>query len=80
MKRYQIIEIEWLDSMAASGWQKAADVIPSPLEEISHKTLGYFFAENERSILVVQSRRNDLKYLDGVFEIPKGCIIKIKKL
>ena len=80
MKKYQIVEIEWLDSMAASGWQRTVDIVSSPLEGMAHKTLGYFFTENKRSILVVQSRRNDLEFLDGVFEIPKGCIIKIKKL
>ena len=42
-----------------------------------HRTVGYFLKEDDKSIIVVQSR-NELKAVDAIMEIPKGCIIKKK--
>lgn len=80
MKKFQIIEIQWLDSLSLSGWQKIDGIEPSSLPMMKHRTLGYYLDENKRSIVVFQSCRDDNKYVDGIFEIPKGCILKIKKL
>ncbi|HDY68436.1 hypothetical protein LCGC14_2861820 [marine sediment metagenome] len=83
IKKYQIIEIEWLDSLHTTGWMKEESVQTTPLEKMKHKTLGYFLREDEKSLLVIQSYGNFIEgspMVDGIMEIPKGCILRIKKL
>jgi len=77
MKKYQIIEIEWFDSLHVSGWKEEKDIELTTKEEMLHRTVGYFLKEDDKSIIVVQSR-NELKAVDAIMEIPKGCIIKKK--
>lgn len=80
MKKYQIIEITWLDSLHSSGWRKEKWVPLTTLEDMTHKTIGYFLKENKRSIIVIQSYREFENYVLGIMEIPKGSILEIKKL
>lgn len=81
LKKYQKIEIQWLDSMHTSGWLKENTVKPSK-EKLKHKTIGYFIEEDKLSVLVCQSyqENEEVKHIDSIMEIPKGCIIKIIKL
>ena len=80
MKKYQIIEIEWLDSLHLSGWQKEEQIETSK-EKLHHKTIGYFIIEDKKSIIVCQSYQinEEKKMVDAIMEIPKKCIIKIKR-
>ena len=86
MKKYQIIEITWLDSLHLSGWQKGKNVQLTTLENMTHKTVGYFWAEDKKSIGVIQSfRKSETEEdteedIDAFMEIPKGTILKIKKI
>ena len=85
MKKYQIIEIKWLDSLSTSGWKKES-LVKTSKERMIHKTIGYFITEDPQSILVIQSfnlssgpYKDDI-YVDGIMEIPKKAIIRIRKL
>jgi len=81
MKKYQIIEIKWLDSLHTSGWTKESNVECST-KKLFHKTIGYFLIEDKLSIIVIQSQPEEGKdkFIDGIMEIPKKSIIKIRKL
>ena len=80
MKKYQIIEIEWFDSLHFSGWINEEKVSLSTLEEITHKSIGYFLKENKISILIIQSHQTtESPEVDAIMEIPKIAILKIKK-
>ena len=50
-------------------------------EKAIHKSVGYFLREDEQSILIIQSYQpNAIEIMvDGVMEIPKVAIIKIKR-
>ena len=76
MKKYQIIEITWLDSMHQSGWQKEKFITLSG-KELEHKTIGYFLRQDKRSIIVCQSFQKNCeeKAVDAIMEIPQKIII-----
>lgn len=86
-KKWDRIEIIWLDSYRTHGWL--------PLEEahveedycLDHRTIGYFIGETKRQISVCQSSKKDKHLIsepetqiDAVMSIPKKCIVKIIKL
>lgn len=72
-----IIYIKWLDSGSVDGlvWQFKDD-----WEYKTHEceTVGVFVEENEQEIIVAQSMNKD--QWGRLFAIPKGSIIKTKKL
>jgi hypothetical protein len=76
MKKYKIVEITWLDSLHRAGWLDKEEIEVTSLEGMTHKTIGYFFAEDKKSILVIQSYNTD--QADGIMEIPKKAILKVK--
>ena len=84
MKKYQIIEILWLDSLHTSGWLKEKQVQVTSKERMTHRTVGYFLREDDKSILVIQSwnetDENEERDVDAIMEIPKGAILKIRKM
>jgi len=83
MKRWQIIEIHWIDSMATKGWHFEDDVDDLTLTKfLLHSTVGYFFKKDKHQIVVVQSKSADGEEKCNVGEI--FCIpvrsIKIIKI
>ena len=81
LKKFDRIEIEWVDSLHNSGWIIESKVNLSG-KELLHKTLGYFLKEDKVSVIVFQSFQInvDPKSLDALMEIPKVAIKKIKKI
>lgn len=80
IKKYQIIEIDWYDSMHTSGWTKESDIELTLEQDVLHKTVGYFIKQNKVTLLVVQSRNNKHTYVDAIMEIPLKSIVRIKFL
>jgi len=82
LKKWQIIEIEWLDSCHLFGWTK--DNLDFEQKDLEHNTVGYFLKETEYSISVVQSRKHEVKEkgtsIDALMEIPKVAITKLSVL
>ncbi len=80
IEKWQIIEIDWLDSCSMSGWIK--DNLTYEQKDLEHKTVGYFIKETKYSIAVVQSRKFEVKEegtsIGALMEIPKVAITKIK--
>ena len=82
-KKFDIIEIEWVDSQHTSGWIHESDY-EFGLESIQHKMIGYFLNETKYLVAVVQSyclKEYDGGHnIDSIMEIPKKFINKIKKI
>ena len=76
-----IIEIVWDDATGESCWVTREEV-EWPLMEM--KTLGYYWQENDKAVMVMGSLCEDYKEEGGtcgsLITIPKGMITKIHKL
>ena len=54
---FDVVEVEWLDSVRASGGWTDLEQIPTdaPAEALVHRTAGYLVAEDETSMLLAGS-------------------------
>lgn len=83
-KKWQPIEIFWEDSVHTSKWRFEDDVKELTKDNyMKHKTIGYFFNQNKRSIIVCQSKSDDgeeKNNVDAIMQIPLKAVLRIKKL
>lgn len=83
LKKWQMVEIDWLDSCHLSGWNRENN-IDFARKDLEHKSCGYFLKETDYSLSVIQSRKSDTSVpnisVDALMEIPKVAILKIRKL
>ena len=84
LKKWQKIEVFWIDSMGTGGWR-----FEDELEDLTkdkyllHSTVGYFFRRDKHQIVVVGSKSNDGEDKSNVREIlaiPSVAVKHIKKL
>lgn len=87
IKKYDIIEIKWLDAHHTSGWMCETEIDWKFQEEsFLHLTVGYFIKKTKTMIAVAQSFRElpkkskDEGVIDSLMKIPLKAIIKIKRL
>lgn len=82
LKKWQKVEVKWLDSTSDSGW-KCEDVFRGE-RFLEHSTCGYFLNETNRAIKIIQSRAleadDDGIKVDHMMQIPKKAILKIRRL
>ena len=82
-KLWDKVEIDWLDAVeSTSGWISPEDFgWKAHYNALEHKIIGYYANECTDAITVCQARAvdNDEKFV-GAFTVPKGCILKIRKL
>lgn len=80
-KKFDKLEIHWLDSLHTSGWKSEEDIKTSD-KELEHTSVGYFMREDKRSIVLIQSyqlgKDDGDTNVDAIMEIPKCSILKIK--
>ncbi len=81
MKPYQIVEVDWVDSLHARGWMKEDEVQLSG-DHMLHRTLGYVLRDSKDALLLIQSYQINLqpREVDGVMEIPRVAIKRLRKL
>ena len=87
LKKWDRIEIIWLDSYRTHGWLPFEE---AHIEEdycLDHRTIGYYLGETKRQISVCQSSKTDdhlttepETQIDAVMNIPKKAISKINRL
>ena len=75
MEKYQRVEILWHDSVRTDDWGTSPSVEE---KDMRCHTLGYFYKESDHSLTVLSTYGKD-DILHSI-QIPKGCIIKIKKI
>lgn len=73
IKQYELVLVTWQDA-----WANTEDETKS----FVHTTTGFFYRETKKEIVLAQSNypAGDDKISNNFFGIPKGCIVKIKKL
>ena len=84
LNKWQIIEVEWIDSCHVFGWSKDSDYVFSD-DDLVHNTIGYLLKETNYSIAMVQSRiskpsKTARNSVDALMEIPKCAIRKLRQL
>src|ERR1700730_4302250 len=86
MKRWDIVEITWLDSALDSGWRFDHERVKMGDKGIlTHYTVGYLYHRNKICTSVVQSQRPTLTepkeaVTDALMEIPNCSILKIERI
>lgn len=86
LKKFSRIEITWSDSIHMSGWVKLKHWEEEEKKDghgIKHLTIGYVIFQDDSVITVCQSMNDEpafTKTIDAIMTIPKGCIIRIKRL
>ena len=84
LKKFDKIEVEWMDSVHDSGWCKDDSYINDE-KDVDFKTTGYYLGETKRTIQIIQSMgkgvdNKNRHSVDAMMQIPKRCILKIRKL
>lgn len=82
LKKWQIIEISWIDSVHTNGWT-FEDSARLDDKFLRHKTIGYYFKETKLGLSVIQSKSDDGEdkaNVDAIMTIPKVAVKKIKKI
>lgn len=85
-KLWDIVQIDWLDSMHVGGWQHFTDVIwHENAEHMKHSTVGFLAKQCKDSVTVVQSltERWTDKHpmnIDALMCIPRCSITSITVL
>jgi hypothetical protein len=83
LKQWDKIEIDWQDSITnTSGWKEPAEFDwKGHVAATYHMAIGYYVNETKSVITICQAYAVDNFHMFiGAFTIPKGCIIKIRKL
>lgn len=76
MKKHQIVEVMWLDSMGSNVMWEWQDTYDDSLHPI--KTIGYFIKQTKDAIIICQSVHDD--QYGRVYRIPRGCVKEVKQL
>jgi lysophospholipid acyltransferase (LPLAT)-like uncharacterized protein len=80
-KKWQIIEIFWVDSMHTSRWTFEDEVEGLTKDKyLLHATVGYFFRQDKHQIVVVQSKSNDGEEKSNVAEIMCIPLVAVKHI
>lgn len=86
-KKWDRIEIIWLDSYRTHGWLPLEDAHVEEDYCLDHRTIGYYIGETKRQISVCQSGKlddrlndEDETQIDAVMSIPKKAIIQVNSL
>jgi len=75
-RKPQKVIVTWKDSQSFDEWEHLEDVVFSPLPVIeSH---GFLIYEDKEQIYLAQNMSED-HAISMLMQIPKGCIVKIRK-
>ena len=81
-RRLRPVIVEWVDSCSRSSqhWTDEKDAEKWCRQGFCHvRTIGYVFHETKKKIVLIQGKTSSGS-VDGLFEIPKGCIRRIREL
>jgi hypothetical protein len=78
------LEVTWRDSVSSVGktWFNLEDAKEWGKDDLTFTTVGYFVMEDKHNLVLATSRMNrpTNDKVGGLWSIPKGCIIKRRKL
>jgi hypothetical protein len=73
-KNPKLVEVEWVDILATSGWEKLEEVVPP-----TFYTYGYLVYK-DKDVIKVSSTKDESGDWYGTHAFPKGCVKKIRPL
>lgn len=76
-KKYDIVEIIWLDAVGHDDTWKDPDERLTEDDSL-HKSTGYFIDSNDKFTHICRSYRPDDGTMEAIFAIPTGCIQSIR--
>jgi len=75
----KIVIIYWQDSFSMDAWQLKDTAIQNAKKPMTCKTVGFVVSEKGGSVTVCHTV-NAENQVCGTMQIPKRCIVKIKKI
>ena len=76
--KYPLVEVTWKDAAHYSRGTWMSD--PSTAKPIIAKTVGYLLKRTKQEVVIAQTRSDDLDQWGGIWVIPAGWLIKVKRL
>ena len=80
IKSGTLVQLDWVDSESAHGWQSIKEVTKDP--QLVH-SVGYVIADNDKAITLAADVGEEFGPEDTVnrtIVIPKGMVQKVKRL
>lgn len=74
LKKPKLVEVEWVDVLATSGWEKLDEVNPP-----TFYTYGYLVYKDKYTIKVACTKDEASEWY-GTHAFPRGCVKKIRPL
>lgn len=80
-KKWQILELFWVDSMHYTGWKFEDDVENlTQSKYLLHSTVGYFVRQDKHQVVVGESKSADGEDKGNVSEVLSIPIVAIKRI
>ena len=73
-----IVEVEWVDSTSNDAWMSLGRHSKDTM--IKCRSIGYLNRKDKKSVQILQSKGEGNNSAMGSLMIPKGCVIRIRKL
>ena len=72
-----LVEVEWLDILATSGWEKPEEVDPTRCWSV-----GYLIFKDDKTIKIANTigEADGKKEWAGIHAFPTGCVKKIRPI
>lgn len=79
MKKYPMVEVEWVDSVRTGGWRTVEDYERAAGSAVC-RSIGYTFKSNRKDIVLVQSLDPGNGNVTDSISIPRSAVRKVTRL
>ena len=79
LKKYQLVEVEWMDSCTDRGWHSREEYLKTIAVDRC-RTAGYLLKSSRTSLTVVQSQSDLTGNLTDSITIPRSAVKSVRKL
>lgn len=81
MKPLPVVEVDWCDSTHGCGWrsEQATEEWRKDFPFVIH-SVGYLISNTKDEITLAQGFSTRSKNTHELFQIPRGCVKKVRKL
>ena len=78
LKKWDVVEVQWVDSTHVEGWQDEPPPAGLPIDGCL--TVGMFHSATETTLTVVGTRDQNEGRCLGVLSIPVACLQHVRRL
>lgn len=77
-----IVEVEWLDCMGYDAWEPVDALLEKANRpgRMTHFTCGYLLESNDKHVITIGSFSMSTEMCSDTTQIPRGAIVKIRRL